>query len=311
VQPLTEAWNGSSWEVEPITPPVEDTVLNAVSCGSGTACLAVGSSGVDRTSGTPYSAAWNGSHWTAQAVPDPAGAEYTELTGVSCTSPTACSAVGYYDNGSVYVPLAESWSAGTWAIDSTPSPAGSGNSYFLGLSCTSSTFCVAVGYSVADVSPYTTSPLAETWNGESWTLQTAVGPDIFSAVACASTVSCMAVGDRSVDTLAGYWNGSDWTAQTTPEPTGAYETELTAVSCVSATACTAVGLYNDNPERDQTLAESWDGAAWAIQSTPDTTGVNDQDERGDNQLSAVSCVAADTCTAVGVNAHSGTLIISS
>jgi hypothetical protein len=55
---------------------------------------------------------------------------------------------------------------------STPSPATF--SALLGVSCSSPAHCFAVGVSSATATG-AVSPLAETWNGSTWSLQTAVG----------------------------------------------------------------------------------------------------------------------------------------
>jgi hypothetical protein len=38
---------------------------------------------------------WDGSRWAIQPTPNPVGAGASVLLGVSCTSPGACTAVGY------------------------------------------------------------------------------------------------------------------------------------------------------------------------------------------------------------------------
>jgi hypothetical protein len=64
-------------------------------------------------------------------------------------------------------------------------------------------------------------------------------------------------------TLAEVWNGSAWSAQRMPKVSFGV---LSAVSCTTARACTAVGDY------DPTLAERWNGTTWTIQSpAPGTT----------------------------------------
>ncbi len=118
-----------------------------------------------------------------------------------------------------------------------------------------------------------------------------------SGVSCVSTSSCTAVGhytNKAGDevTLAERWDGTSWAAQTTPNPTGATGSELSGVSCVSASACTAVGHYT-NKASEMTLVERWDGTSWAIQTTPNPTGASR------HLLSGVSCVSASACTAVG------------
>jgi hypothetical protein len=66
------------------------------------------------------------------------------------------------------------------------------------------------------------------------------------------------------------------------------------VSCVSATACTAVGEYANRAGSVRTLVESWNGTAWSVVPSPNKGTVNDP-----NDLSWVSCVPASGCTAVG------------
>jgi hypothetical protein len=45
--------------------------------------------------------AWNGTRWVVQTAPDPSGAVYgSGLEAVSCSSATACVAVGSYESGS-------------------------------------------------------------------------------------------------------------------------------------------------------------------------------------------------------------------
>ena len=97
-----------------------------------------------------------------------------ELNSVSCISATNCMAVGDDENaaGTADVTLAAQWNGTTWTSVATPSPATF--SALFSVSCTSATFCSAVGAS----SPTATgvvSPVAETWNGSTWSLQTAVG----------------------------------------------------------------------------------------------------------------------------------------
>ena len=108
-----------------------------------------------------------------------------------------------------------------------------------------------------------------------------------SSVSCASPTTCEAVGSG----LAEGWDGSSWTIQNTPNtPIG---NGLTSVSCTSASACEAVGSSGTSTlghPGGTTLAEAWNGASWSLQSGPNLAG---------GTLSAVSCVSATTCEAVG------------
>jgi hypothetical protein len=68
--------------------------------------------------------------------------------------------------------------------------------------------------------------------------------------------------------------------------------KLSAVSCFSATACTAVGSFPGGAGRDLTLADRWDGSAWTSQITPSPVGEA-------ASLDGVSCPSETVCVAVG------------
>jgi hypothetical protein len=104
--------------------------------------------------------------------------------------------------------------------------------------------------------------------------------------------------------LAARWNGSTWSAQSVPNPGGTAGGKLTAVSCPSATACTAVGLSRTSGGVNRYLAERWNGSAWSIQAIVNPSHANL------NQLNAVACATVSGCTAVGSFVSSkGTLTI--
>lgn len=63
------------------------------------------------------------------------------------------------------------------------------------------------------------------------------------------------------------------------------------VSCVSATACVAVGSYLNSGSAFRTLAESWNGTCWSLVASP-------QPGDGDS-LNGVSCTSVTACMAVG------------
>jgi hypothetical protein len=68
---------------------------------------------------------------------------------------------------------------------------------------------------------------------------------------------------------------------------------LNGVSCAAPTACEAVGGYFTGPLRSATLAEVWNGKAWAIQHTRSPLPGHGP------SLTAVWCASAVSCTAVG------------
>ncbi len=115
-------------------------------------------------------------------------------------------------------------------------------------------------------------------------------------VSCTSPKACIAVGAyyafMTPGTLAERWNGSKWSIQTTRKPKGSSGSQLNGVSCVSASACTAVGEYFTS-HRQVTLAERWNGSKWSIEHTPNPKGGSTI------ELDGVSCRSARACTAVG------------
>src|SRR5439155_192467 len=80
-------------------------------------------------------------------TPNPTGATVNGLYGVACPSPTQCTAVGSYKNSAnMTVTTAQQWNGSSWAIQSTPNPAGALGSALLRVACTSASACTAVGY---------------------------------------------------------------------------------------------------------------------------------------------------------------------
>jgi hypothetical protein len=190
---------------------------------------------------------WNGSSWTIKATPNPSGTRFGRLTGVSCTSPTSCTAVGGYSTTGAFSadkPLAEQWNATTWTIKTTPSPTGATFATFTGVSCTAATACTAAGgLATTTGASFPSAPLAERWNGSTWAVQATTNPSStgFGGDSCPAATACTAVGQF----FAEGWNGTTWTTQT-PALTTLGEAELFGVSCTAPTTCTATGRTVEN-----------------------------------------------------------------
>jgi len=202
-----------------------------------------------------------------------------------------------------------------WAIEPTPNVVGALQSSLLGVSCTSKRRCVGVGYSY---SPDIFHALTEVWDGRSWKVQpTQTLPGFggqLSGVACTSKRDCVAVGAHSTTpgstfggTLAEAWNGRTWQIESTPNPSGAPNSALFAVSCTSKSHCVAVGssVASDGGPPGATLVEVWDGHAWTIQPTPNPTGAST------TALLGVSCALTTACTAVGYSTNALTNVTTS
>jgi len=280
---LAEGWNGSSWTIQHPVRPAEAVAnsLNAVSCTSAKFCEAVGTATDSSGNAISLAERWNGSAWKIQATPDPAEAASgarAYMDGVSCVSAKFCEAVGYSSanpGAAAWVWNGTSWTAQTIA----------GSSYLASVSCPSADFCVAVsGNGDANV-----------WDGTSWSAQsaTASGFSFLYSVSCTSADFCAAVGYNSSGDNAETWNGSTWTAQPTPTPAGGSSLDLKGVSCVTADSCETVGWYFSSTFAQLTVAEKWNGTAWAVQTTPNPASSTD------NGLLGVRCTSASSCTSVG------------
>ena len=111
--------------------------------------------------------------------------------------------------------------------------------------------------------------LAEGWNGTGWTSETLATPpgataSSLSSVSCPAAGDCIAVGDYTNSsgqtvTLAEQRNGTAWTVEATPNPAGAGASYLSGVSCTTATACTAVGRYQNSAGVALALVEHYSG----------------------------------------------------
>jgi hypothetical protein len=282
--PMAERWDGAGWS--PMPTPAAWVEVDSVSCTSSVACTAVG-----HTETSTFVMRWDGTEWKIQKSPNKTGASHSLLHGVSCTSATFCVAVGNYQNDKGWYPLAEVWDGTEWKIQEMPSPIGTAVNYVYDVSCTSSTACTAVGYT-----PHGT--LAERWDGGEWKVQkTPPGGSGFDGVSCTSSMSCIAVGHTlSIEeTYAARWNGTEWKTLGTLNPPGALRAELSSVSCVSISACAAVGWFETEAGTGKayTLAEIWNGSEWEIESTPNPPG------SVSSGLQDVSCVAPFVCEAVG------------
>ena len=138
----------------------------------------------------------------------PAGAQALALNGVSCTSASACAAVGsYFSMGNGPLTLAETWNGSAWRFQPSPNPATEGRNQLNTVSCTAPSACTAVGVeSASDFTP--PGGFAETWDGTAWRLQPVPVPagtvlsELFG-VSCPAPGSCTAVGDTAGQSMIG------------------------------------------------------------------------------------------------------------
>jgi len=290
--------SGDSWSIMQLGTAIGTGRLADVSCPSPNACIAVAAA-TDVSAITAYS--WNGSSWINISPEGPIGT----LSGISCTSFSVCMTAGnnlgqvgantgYSADPNGVEPLAAEWNGAGWTRTQTANP--SGNGTLTDVACTSATTCMAVGYTATAVaSPVV--PLAEQWNGTTWSITATPEPSgggKLTGISCASPSACMAVGQNgpagNSTTFAEQWNGSAWSIVPMPSPTGS--SSLTGVSCSSADTCMAVGSVSAACGSCSTpFAEQWNGSAWSTISIPNRGAIG--------SLASVSCTLANDCMSVG------------
>ncbi|HVB91449.1 MAG TPA: hypothetical protein VND70_05045 [Acidimicrobiales bacterium] len=238
------------------------------------------------------------SKWSMVPSPNASTLGDNVLNGVSCVTSTFCVAAGSASNGSIDQTLVEQWNGKTWSIVPSPDTSTSQNNDFNGVSCAAVSFCVAVG-SFSNGSHNQT--LVEQWNGTAWSIvpspdTTSSESDYLNSVSCLTPAFCVATGDAyngTVDqTLVEQWNGTAWSIVSSPDTSTSQDNYLYAVACTTASFCEATGdAYNGTVA--QTLVEQWNGTAWSIVPSPNTSSSESDD------LDGVSCVTASFCVAVG------------
>jgi hypothetical protein len=219
-----------------------------------------------------------------------ASAKSLEFSGVSCATSESCIAVGL-NAPTTTLPLAEKWNGKEWTLLTTVAPEFAlAGSVLLGVSCASSEACMAVGeYKHMFGGETVGSPLAEFWNGKTWSILTPLNPTELHAgtldsVSCPTTQLCIVAGSlrnnttKAVESLSEKWTSTGgWTILKAP---GMVEQ---SVSCGSTESCVAVGRTSEA----KLIVAHWDGKEWATQ----TTGLSELAE-------SVSCKGSE-CVIVG------------
>jgi hypothetical protein len=239
---------------------------------------------------------WSRGRWSIQQTPTlrgaapivPGGAPGRGSLGdVSCTSTTACTAVGSGVNG----PLVERWTGRKWAIQRSATSVRGGLQL---VSCVSNRECVAIGQAG-------NAAEAEQWNGARWSRQpipskgflTNFASGSIDGLSCGSKTACLALGSWSSSCpssslaherctqggLLWRWNGSRWSLQVQRNPKGWFSR---AVSCVrSESVCIDFGAAGG--------MRLWNGVHSLARSAPSFPGV----------VGDPSCTSVTACMAVG------------
>lgn len=179
-----------------------------------------------------------------------------------------------------------------WSVVPTPNPAEGGrnvteNVQFYGSSSSSASDSWGVGLSQGKKAKE--FPLAEHWNGTSWTPTTVPVPTgrqgWLQGVYDLSPTNAWAVGlsepnnqgNSGLATLIEHWNGTDWSIVTSPNPvepdesTGSLD-QLMAVSGTGPDDIWAVGWdYDARNGYIRAIFVHWNGSEWSASRTPGLT----------------------------------------
>jgi hypothetical protein len=262
--PLAEETWGYGWWILS-TPDPATGALGGLGCASLGTCFAtvIGSD-------TPKVDQWDGNNWVLSDLPLPPREDGGSVAEVTCTSDSACTAVGHDGSPGFEGTLAERWDGSTWKIQATPSQDPTPDvvaSSLSGVSCTWLGTCMAVG-SYRRINTSASVALAEQWDGSTWKTRNPPNPSgaksvNLSGVSCTWLGPCMAVGSYvnssgTTVALAEGYDGTTWSIQSIPIPNGAKKSSLTGVSCPAlAGYCIAVGSYVNSAGTQLALAERY------------------------------------------------------
>lgn len=277
---LAETGFGASWTPATITLPanVADTLaIQSIACPATTMCVAAGDYSDSSGNDDGLLLTMSGTSWTATTAPLPAGAQaesYTQpVTALACPSTSACVAVGYYRDqygntqGLVLVKQGTIWKA-----QKAPVPANARTNPSaepVSVSCPSASACAIAG-TYTDQSGERQGLLLSL-SGSSLTPKEAPVPANaersgyggiawLSSVSCPSATRCVAAGGYvdiagNAQGLLLTESGSQWFPAEAPLPQGTSDMVgygPTAVACLSATQCEAIGYYaQSTPDPNQ------------------------------------------------------------
>ena len=245
----------------------------------------------------------SGANWKVTRSPNPTTAS-NDLLGISCSSRTACVAVGDDGTTSSKKRLLRHLAGvpGRWSTSpSTPSPF---TVDFLNwVSCISATHCVAAGFA-AGPNALQSRTLIETLSVGGWEItpspNTPSPLNELYGISCSSPISCVAVGDAgtlaSQKTLIETLTGGTWRITSSPNTTGPLNT-LYYAWCQSSTTCVSAGYgISSTGTATKTLIETLKRGKWRITPSPNTSSPL-------NELYGYACAAPKACYTVGLDGY--------
>jgi hypothetical protein len=150
---LIERSLGGNWKImaSPLPAGTRNSRLGGVACASTTSCFAVGTLYFGSLSDPTraFVERFNGKHWQPITSLGLSGSIAATLSGVACTSPTNCVAVGTTTRAGATQPLIERWDGTRWLPETSASTAGPRSTTLAGVACASAQTCFAVGDSTS------------------------------------------------------------------------------------------------------------------------------------------------------------------
>jgi hypothetical protein len=276
--------NSKSWDVVPAaTIGTFDHNLAAVSAGSQNDAWAVGSFYPPSGDGTvlqTFGEHFDGARWTAFPLPD-VGLNLNALFGVSVLPSGEAWAVGYYINASFHEKtLVLHYDGSTWTVVSSPSP-GARQNILYGVAAISPRDVWAIGGFQDDKDVW--HPLAEHWDGASWTLVPAAEPGATGNTFYAIRASCNGVfvtGQQAGTQFPGkalveQWDGVAWNVVPTPADPGGTDISL-GITAIGSTSLTVVGDRESSTAPYTTFVASGDDEGVRLVASPNVgAGEND------------------------------------
>ena len=125
-----------------------------------------------------------------------------------------------------------------------------------------------------------------------------------NAISCPTKTFCAAGGTSANESaLITTYSAGAWSLATMTLPVNADSaSEITGLSCASASSCIAVGNYATN-SAPMPFTEFWNGSSWSL-----STSLPGIDTSSGAQLNAVSCPSTSFCVAVGKLGTAGSAV---
>jgi hypothetical protein len=313
-------WAGGKWSATllPLTSAQSQAApvnVSGISCPTTTSCTALGNY---NATGQPQPAIWSlaGGKWTTKVAP----LAVTSGVGMlSCPRRNTC----FGDGSAGLEPAVVKLSGGNWTVTPVPLPSNADatpNSGMTGISCATTTRCVAVGGYVSDGAD---QPVIWTMSGRTWSARQASLPANAAAnstssidvVSCPAVNTCIAGGTYVAadgTSQGAFWrlSGTTWSVAQARVPVSAGTNpgpEISAIECPKVTSCVAGGSYYSTGHFSRASMWTLSGQKWSAMASPvpadaASTAIPGDEKNGPySGITAISCPpsAKPRCVAVG------------